>query len=463
MKLRTLVRINTGLLAALGLALSVTLITTTSVLRYGADEMGSALESVRAAEELGIRLLIHDREHRLALATRSAEHERLREEAAGQLQQWLARSARYVGPPPEGELLEDVRQRIGAYLHASTSADAGAREQRLEAALDAAQRLVTLNLDQARGTQRQADRVDRLANRVGVAAVVLLLAGLLAIGLIGKRVYGPLVRIRQGLAQFKAGDKHHRLRETGPVELGEIAAEFNAMADTLAEREQAQLTFLAGVAHDLRTPLQALKLTAAAGARGSTPLDGEKLGQLLARISRQVEHLNRMVEDLLDRTRIEAGALELRLAECDLRKLATDVVELHRAVSQEHRLELQVPERPVPLRCDSTRLSQVLTNLVSNALKYSPAGGVVRIVVEATATEALVAVSDEGIGISPEDLERIFHPFQRAKGSKDAIPGVGLGLSVARRIVQAHGGTIEVESRPGAGSTFGVRLPLLAA
>jgi signal transduction histidine kinase len=232
------------------------------------------------------------------------------------------------------------------------------------------------------------------------------------------------------------------------------------MAETLAEREKTQLTFLAGVAHDLRTPLQALKLTAAAGTMGGTPLSEDRLGQLLARISRQVEHLNRMVDDLLDRTRIEAGTLELRLHECDLRELAADVVELHRPISQEHQLELNVPRQPVRLRCDSTRISQVLTNLVHNAIKYSPAGGLVRVALEATATEVRITVTDEGLGIPPEDLARIFQPFKRVKSSKEKIPGVGLGLSVSRRIIQAHGGDIEVESRMGTGSTFRVRLPL---
>jgi len=109
----------------------------------------------------------------------------------------------------------------------------------------------------------------------------------------------------------------------------------------------------------------------------------------------------------------------------------------------------------------ATRLGQILTNLVSNAVKYSPEGGRIRIRLEQEGGRAVVAVSDEGIGIAEEDLQRIFEPFKRSKSPRADIPGVGLGLSVARQLVVAHGGDIEVESRLGEGSTFRVRLPLL--
>jgi signal transduction histidine kinase len=104
-------------------------------------------------------------------------------------------------------------------------------------------------------------------------------------------------------------------------------------------------------------------------------------------------------------------------------------------------------------------MSQVLNNLIGNALKYSPAGGRVRVGVSRDAGEAVINVSDEGIGIPPEEVARIFEPFRRVPGVADTIPGTGLGLSVARRIVEAHGGSIGVTSQPGVGSTFSVRLP----
>ncbi len=120
---------------------------------------------------------------------------------------------------------------------------------------------------------------------------------------------------------------------------------------------------------------------------------------------------------------------------------------------------MSVPEQPVVLRCDPTRLTQVITNLVSNAIKYSPEGGTVQVSLELTAEAVVLSVSDEGLGIPPGDRERIFEPFQRSKRPDVNIPGIGLGLSVSRRIVRAHGGDIEVAAREERGSIFRVRLP----
>jgi signal transduction histidine kinase len=179
----------------------------------------------------------------------------------------------------------------------------------------------------------------------------------------------------------------------------------------------------------------------------------------MALVRRQVARLDRMVGDLLDATRIEAGRFELSLEERDARELATAVVELYLAGGSSHDLRLQLPEEPVLLSCDATRVEQVLHNLVSNALKYSQAGSRVDVLVGHEGDEAVLSVVDRGIGISNEELRTLFAPFRRTGRAREKAPGVGLGLSVARRIVEAHGGRIEVESRPGVGSTFRVRLP----
>jgi signal transduction histidine kinase len=128
--------------------------------------------------------------------------------------------------------------------------------------------------------------------------------------------------------------------------------------------------------------------------------------------------------------------------------------------SPDHRLELDLPQEPIHAAFDPLRIGQVLTNLVSNAIKYSPAGGPVRVSLERADGSAVLAVTDRGLGISPEDRAELFQPFRRGASVQDAIPGVGLGLAASRKLVQAHGGTIEVESEPGSGSTFRVILPL---
>jgi signal transduction histidine kinase len=122
-----------------------------------------------------------------------------------------------------------------------------------------------------------------------------------------------------------------------------------------------------------------------------------------------------------------------------------------------------LPETSVLLRCDGPRIEQVLNNLVSNALKYSPTGTRVEVLVLQEDAEVLLSVADQGIGISPDERRNLFAPFQRAHGARAQAPGAGLGLSVSRRIVEAHGGRIEVESQLGQGSVFRVRLPISRA
>jgi len=176
-------------------------------------------------------------------------------------------------------------------------------------------------------------------------------------------------------------------------------------------------------------------------------------------IERQVHRLDRMIGDLLDRSRIEGGQLELRVVEYDARSIAQDAFNLFSTASTSHTLVLNVPDSQVPVRCDPFRIEQVLNNLISNAIKYSPAGGNIELSLEESPDDVQFQVSDQGMGIPEEELPYIFEPFRRVKSAKADIPGVGLGLSVVRRIIQAHSGRIEVHSLLGKGTTFRVHLP----
>ena len=137
-----------------------------------------------------------------------------------------------------------------------------------------------------------------------------------------------------------------------------------------------------------------------------------------------------------------------------------DAVDLQRAGATIHTIQVHVPDFPLACRCDSARFSQVLNNLLSNAIKYSPNGGTVDVIARQDGDDIEVSVRDEGIGIEANDLESIFTPFKRTIATKSTIPGVGLGLSTSRRIVEAHGGALSVSSVPGRGSTFTIRLPV---
>lgn len=165
-----------------------------------------------------------------------------------------------------------------------------------------------------------------------------------------------------------------------------------------------------------------------------------------------------MVNDLLDRARIEAGTLELRREEVDARRLLHEVEELFRDTSETHTLEVQAPAEPVAVSCDPLRMEQVLTNLVSNATKYSPDGGLVTLRVDARDDEVVLTVRDQGVGIAADEVAHVFEPFHRAHSLRPDVPGAGLGLSLVRRIVESHGGFLRVVTAPGEGSTIEVHL-----
>jgi signal transduction histidine kinase len=151
--------------------------------------------------------------------------------------------------------------------------------------------------------------------------------------------------------------------------------------------------------------------------------------------------------------------VRLQLATNDLREIARDVSEHFAATSPTHTVVLDVEDEALPVECDAMRIEQVLSNLVSNAIKYSPNGGRVSLSLRANDDEAVVTVTDEGIGMSDEDAARAFEPFRRSAAVRDQVAGSGLGLFVVRRLVEAHGGRIHVHTRAGEGSTFEVRLP----
>ncbi|WP_437769891.1 HAMP domain-containing sensor histidine kinase [Sorangium sp. So ce764] len=265
--------------------------------------------------------------------------------------------------------------------------------------------------------------------------------------------------MRAAIDRHGAGSHDARAPQGGLDELREIAVAFNEMAAALAEQRKGQLGILAGVAHDLRNPLAALKLTVD-GLRPDRPLPcEERLRSMLARIGKEAARCDRMLTDRMDIARIEGGELDLRREARDARELARDVVELYRPTATAHELRLSLPEEPVPLCCDPIRIEQVLNNLVANAIKYSPAGGAVQVTVARVGADVSIAVSDRGVGIAADDQRRLFERYFRAPLSSGVAPGVGLGLWAALRIAEAHGGRIEVTSTAGRGSTFTLRLP----
>ncbi|PTL75652.1 HAMP domain-containing sensor histidine kinase [Vitiosangium sp. GDMCC 1.1324] len=458
MRLRSLFLIGAGLLALLSLGSAAGLFWMSTQFQSRTTDLSESIERVHSAEQLAHALFLLQVVQEFASIHASDKGPPISiDEAHRRVSEQLQQVGQYANTAQEQALIANARNKVETYLRAP----ARERLPTLRGAVEATAAVSASNIERARAVRDEATRVSDAAMLIGgLLAIGIVTGAALVLAVTRTRLYLPLLSIRQALAAFKSGQRESRVAQVGPLELREVAAEFNDMADTLVSQDTRHLQFLAGVAHDLRTPLNALKLSAQILLRAPAPPPPEKVRESLVRISAQLDRLDRMVGDLLEQTRIEAGNLELRLEDTDLRVLVTDVVELHRPSSQQHQLELSVPDRPVPVHGDPTRLTQVLTNLLSNAIKYSPRGGRVRVLLEQAQDEVMISVSDEGVGIPPDEYERIFEPFRRSKGSSAEIPGIGLGLSVSRRIVRAHGGNIEVVSQEGVGSIFRVRLPL---
>jgi signal transduction histidine kinase len=274
-------------------------------------------------------------------------------------------------------------------------------------------------------------------------------------------------RVRAGTARIAGGQLGSEVRVEGHDELAGLADDFNRMARTLeeaAEREreleQARRDLVAAVSHDLRTPLASTRALIEALADG-VAADPQTESRYLTSASRELEHLSRLVDDLFELARIDAGMLQLTLEEASLHDLISDTISSFQPQAEQQgvRLEGEIVGDVDPVLANPPRLQRVLHNLVSNALRHTPADGSVILRATREGEEARVEVSDTGEGIAAEDLPRVFERSFRSEQSRtraetDEAPGAGLGLAIARGLVEAHGGTMAVESDPGHGSRF---------
>lgn len=468
MELRKIVWRGVAVIALTAAASSASLIGITSYLHQLTNQIDRNLQSVRAAEEIQLQLLWHARHLYLADVMGDPDGYKAAERDIETLWRWFDTARAYSTAGEETATLQRLGTSLDYYLadqaHRAENGQTAEREYLaaiapFQNAYDAAEELLRVNVAEAGAITDQARFLDTVATWIGlsIAAILLLVIGA---AIVGARsiVYRPLLALRDGIRQFNGRDFSVRIPARGATEIREIADAFNAMAATLGSQRDAQLSFIASVAHDLRNPLQAIKLAVdALGAKGSKP--NGPAAQALVIVSRQTDVLMRLISDLLDAARVEAGRFEIEPAACDARDLVQRSVELFRPTTVLHELIVHVPEEPVPVRCDPARMEQAMNNLVSNAIKYSPNGGAIVVGTERKNDDVILEVRDHGLGISPEDQQHLFEPFRRGSERAAAIPGVGLGLSATRAIVEAHGGTIAVTSTLGRGSVFTIRLP----
>jgi signal transduction histidine kinase len=244
---------------------------------------------------------------------------------------------------------------------------------------------------------------------------------------------------------------------------GRRNAELETSREVLARAKAEHEDLMAIVAHELKTPLSNLSMRADLALRRAAkrpPTADEFSAQCLS-TTKQVARMVTIIDDLVDISRIQSGGLRIQRKRTDLVGLVRDAAERQHGSIVKHELKVTTPDE-LSADVDPARIEQVITNLVSNAIKYSPNGGTIELCVEAVEGRARVSVADQGIGIAPESMGRLFQRYYRTSEASRTAQGLGLGLYVSKRLVELHGGTIAVTSTPGVGSTFTFTLPLQA-
>jgi signal transduction histidine kinase len=294
----------------------------------------------------------------------------------------------------------------------------------------------------------------------------LLIAGAVAAGIalglarwLARGMTQPLRDMAQAARRMETGDYDQRVHTSSRDEVGQLAAAFNRMSEELASLERMRRELVANVSHELKTPISALRAHLENLLDGVEAPDPDTLQVMLA----QSERLTRLVDQLLDLSRLESGELPLRRVGVGLRGLVSDVLSEVEVVrnGRDVRVQDRVPEDLPPVFGDPERLHQVLFNLLDNAVRFTPPGG--EVVVSALRVDGRceVSVADTGPGIAPEHLPRLFERFYRVDPARSRDDGgTGIGLAIARSVVEAHGGRIRAESELGRGSVFTFDLPV---
>lgn len=309
-------------------------------------------------------------------------------------------------------------------------------------------------------TQRDKSFRDSSFEAIALAAVASVVLAVLMGLVFSRALTRPVRAISQAAQRIKEGDLTARSGLSGDDDLGQLGETFDDMAESLERDRELERRLTSDVAHELRTPLMSILATVEAMQDEVLPCDQEHL----ALVSSETKRLSRLVDSMLRLSRLENGSVRLDIIPVDVVALVRGIATSHQALLEDMGLEMAFENLTgrdeLDVELDRDTVTQAVTNIISNAMRYTPAPGKVTVRVAADEDGALVSVSDTGIGIAPEDLDRVFGRFWRAEESRNRVAGgLGVGLAVTKEIVDRHHGMINVESEQGVGTTFTIFLP----
>ncbi len=371
-------------------------------------------------------------------------------------QGWAMLNLRVILLDERGSVVVDSTNAwIGQTLNTSTIAGA----QAIQVNNRQVGTLIVTSLDAPIANSPAGDFLSSINRSILIAA---LFAGVVALALglvLFRQITAPLESLTRAAKQIERGDLQGRVPVKGSDELAEVSRAFNAMTASLAQMQTARRNQIADIAHELRTPLAVLRANLEAMLDGVMPINAEQIAEIHA----ETLHLARLVDDLRLLSLAETGQLELKRAPIDLGALVRDVVDRADAAFREKGVGLELNAAgAAQIAVDADRIVQVLQNLLDNALRYTPRGGVVSVQcsVISDPSAVKVSVSDTGEGIAPDELPYVFERFYRADKSRARTSGgSGLGLAIVKQLVQAHGGRVGVESEASKGTRFWFVIP----
>ena len=313
--------------------------------------------------------------------------------------------------------------------------------------------------------QRAREVADRAGTTMLAALALALLLTVVIGSLLTRALLRPIGELRKGMAHVAEGDfsPDVRVPVERPDEIGDLARSFGTMTTQLAELDRLKAEFVSVASHEIKTPLSVIRGYVSLLADGIYGEVSDPQRKTLGSISDQVDRLTRLVHRLLDISRFEAGGGRLEVRRINVRDFLAELTGGFDVLAFQNGIDFRVrvaDDVPVNIEGDADRLNEVLGNLLSNAFKFTPRGGTIRLDASRSGAEVVVEVEDTGVGIPPDKLPRIFEKFYQVENeAQPRSVGSGLGLAIAREIVEAHGGMIGAESRVGQGTKFTVTLP----
>jgi signal transduction histidine kinase len=422
-------------------------------------------KAVEAAHTLESDVLSERYEDLLWQATDQGEYKQKRDDFLQAAERIAAILGPYVNTEEERQLSVQIEREMKTLRDQSRSTTLTPLQSELQLAslLSAVRSFDHQNETDLEESLRVAEGLDRHisdgALALSLSTAMLLFAGSFTVI---SRVVRPALALTATAQDFGQGDFSARAAVLHDDELGSLARTFNNMADDIANREKDRLQFVAMVVHDLKNPALAIDL----GARMLRESWGDgqvskpqEIASMLNEISEEAKRLRTIIRDLTDDIQVASGRFSVNKTKVDLCALVHRLIQSQAQAFADHQITIENGQVCTVLG-DADRLERVVQNLVSNAVKYSPPNTQVTVRIEKKEPFALLAVHDQGRGISEEDQKILFQPFGRGRSAERLAEGTGMGLYVVKQIIEAHGGQITVQSRPGQGTTFEVKLPL---